>query len=58
MKTENFQLRGNNSACTGAFQLLRGRAPAQVRRNNDWCKPDLTLKRVKIYLQISAVRVK
>jgi hypothetical protein len=28
-----FQLRGNNSVCAGAFQLLRGRAPAQLRGN-------------------------
>jgi hypothetical protein len=27
------QLRGNNSVCAGAFQLLRGRAPAQLRGN-------------------------
>jgi hypothetical protein len=27
------QLRGNNSAWAGAFQLLRGRAPAQLRGN-------------------------
>jgi hypothetical protein len=33
MKIETFQLRGNNSVCAGAFQLLRGRAPAQLRRN-------------------------
>ena len=33
MKTEKFQLRGNNSVCAGAFQLLRGRAPAQLRGN-------------------------
>jgi hypothetical protein len=26
-------MRGNNSLCTGAFQLLRGRAPAQLRGN-------------------------
>jgi hypothetical protein len=34
MKIEKFQLRGNNSVCTGAFRLLRGRAPAQLRGNN------------------------
>jgi hypothetical protein len=33
MKTEKFQLRGNNSVCAGAFQLLRGRATAQFRGN-------------------------
>jgi hypothetical protein len=33
MKTEKFQLRGNNSVCEGAFHLLRGRAPAQLRGN-------------------------
>jgi hypothetical protein len=33
MKIENFQLRGNNSLCAGAFQLLHGRAPAQLRGN-------------------------
>jgi hypothetical protein len=31
MKIEKFQLRGNNSVCTGASQLLRGCAPAQLR---------------------------
>jgi hypothetical protein len=33
MKIEKFQLRGNNSLCAEAFQLLRGRAPAQLRGN-------------------------
>jgi hypothetical protein len=33
MKIEKFQLRGNNSVCAGAFQLLRGRATAQLRGN-------------------------
>jgi hypothetical protein len=33
MKTEKFQLRGNDSVCAGAFQLLRGRAPAQLGVN-------------------------
>jgi hypothetical protein len=33
MKTEKFQLRGNNSVCAEAFQLLRGPAPAQLRGN-------------------------
>jgi hypothetical protein len=33
MKIKKFQLRGNNSICAGAFQLLRGRAPVQLRRN-------------------------
>jgi hypothetical protein len=33
MKTEKFQLHGNNSLCAAAFQLLRGRAPAQLRGN-------------------------
>jgi hypothetical protein len=33
MKIETFQLGGNNSVCTGAFQLLRDRAPAQLRGN-------------------------
>jgi hypothetical protein len=28
-----FQLRGNNSMCAGAFPLLRGRTPAQLRGN-------------------------
>jgi hypothetical protein len=31
MKIEKFQLCGNNSLGAGAFQLLRGRAPAQIR---------------------------
>jgi hypothetical protein len=33
MKTEKFQLRGNNSLRAGAFQFLRCRAPAQRRGN-------------------------
>jgi hypothetical protein len=33
MKIEKFQLRGNKSVCAGAFQLLRGVAPAQFRGN-------------------------
>jgi hypothetical protein len=33
MKMEKFHLRSNNSVCAGAFQLLRGRAPAQLRGN-------------------------
>jgi hypothetical protein len=32
MKIEKFQLRGNNLVCVEAFQLLRGLAPAQIRR--------------------------
>jgi hypothetical protein len=35
MKTEKFQLRGKHSVCVGAFQLLRGCAPAQLRGNID-----------------------
>jgi hypothetical protein len=34
MKTEKFQRRGNNSVCAEAFQLLRGRPPAQLRGNS------------------------
>jgi hypothetical protein len=33
MKFEKFQLRGNNSVYVEAFQLLRGRASAQLRGN-------------------------
>jgi hypothetical protein len=33
MKIEQFQLRGNNSMYAGAFQLMRGRAPARLRGN-------------------------
>jgi hypothetical protein len=33
MKTETFQLRGNNSVCVGSFPLLRGRTAAQLRGN-------------------------
>jgi hypothetical protein len=33
MKIKTFQLRGNNSVCAVEFQLLRGRAPAQLRGN-------------------------
>jgi hypothetical protein len=35
MKIEQFQLRGNNSVCAGAFRLLHGRAPAHLRGNID-----------------------
>jgi hypothetical protein len=35
MKVETYQLHGNNSMCAGTFQLLRGRAPAQLRGNID-----------------------
>jgi hypothetical protein len=35
MKIEKFQLRDNNSVCAGAFQLLRGHAPAQLRGDTD-----------------------
>jgi hypothetical protein len=34
MKIEKIQLRGNNSVCAEEFQLLRGRAPAQIRGND------------------------
>jgi hypothetical protein len=33
MQFEKFQLRGNNSVCAAAFQLLRGRVPSQLRGN-------------------------
>jgi hypothetical protein len=33
MKIEKFQLCGNSSVCAAALQLLRGRAPAQLRGN-------------------------
>jgi hypothetical protein len=33
MKVKKFQRPGNNSVCAGAFQLLRGRAPAQLGGN-------------------------
>jgi hypothetical protein len=33
MKMEKFQLSGKNSVCAGAFQLLRSRAPAQLKGN-------------------------
>jgi hypothetical protein len=36
MKTEKSQLRGKNSVCAGAFELLRGYAPAQLRGNIDY----------------------
>jgi hypothetical protein len=32
---EEFLLRGNNLVCAVAFQLLRGRAPAQLKGNID-----------------------
>jgi hypothetical protein len=32
---KKIQLRGNNSVCAGAFQLLYGRAPAQLRENTE-----------------------
>jgi hypothetical protein len=34
MKIENFQLRGNNSVCAEAFQLLRGCATVHLRGNS------------------------
>jgi hypothetical protein len=33
MKTEKFQLRSKKSVCMTAFQLLRSRAPVQLRGN-------------------------
>jgi hypothetical protein len=33
MKMEKFDVRGNSSVRVGAFQLLRGRATAQLRGN-------------------------
>jgi hypothetical protein len=33
MQIRKLQLRGNNSVCAGTFQLLRGRASAQLRGN-------------------------
>jgi hypothetical protein len=33
MKIEQFKLRGNYSVCAGAFRLLHGLAPAQLRGN-------------------------
>jgi hypothetical protein len=33
MKIEKFLLCGKNSECAAAFQLLRGRATAQLRGN-------------------------
>jgi hypothetical protein len=33
MKIEKFQLHSKNSVCVEAFQLLRGRTPAQFREN-------------------------
>jgi hypothetical protein len=33
MKIEKFYLRSNNSVCAGTFQLLSGRAPAQLEGN-------------------------
>jgi hypothetical protein len=39
MEFEKFQLRGNNSMCAGACQLLRGRASGQLRGNIDYRKP-------------------
>jgi hypothetical protein len=38
MKIEKFQPHGNNSLCVGPFQLLRSRAPAQLRRNIVHCR--------------------
>jgi hypothetical protein len=42
MKIEKFQLRGNNSVCVVAFQLLCGLAPAQLRGNIDLVIPAVT----------------
>jgi hypothetical protein len=36
MKIGKVQLRGNNSVCVGALQLLRGRTPAQLRGNLEY----------------------
>jgi hypothetical protein len=33
MKIEKFELRDKNSLCAEAFQVIRGRAPAQLKRN-------------------------
>jgi hypothetical protein len=33
IKIEKYQLRDNNSVCTGSFQLLRDHATAQLRGN-------------------------
>jgi hypothetical protein len=33
MKIEKLKVRCSNSVCAGAFQLLRRRAPAQLRGN-------------------------
>jgi hypothetical protein len=38
MKIEKLYLRDNISVCPGAFLLLRGRAPAQLRGNFGWRK--------------------
>jgi hypothetical protein len=41
MEVEKFQVRGNNSVRAGAFQVLHGRAPVQLRGNivtNVFCK--------------------
>jgi hypothetical protein len=51
MKTENFQLRGNNSVCAGPLQILRGRAPAQLRGNADaiFCQTNPVDKPIAYY---------
>jgi hypothetical protein len=45
MKTEKFRLRGNNSVCAAAFQLLRGLSPAHLRGNlTGHLRPSLLFK--------------
>jgi hypothetical protein len=45
MKIEKFQLRGNDLVCARAFQLLCGRAPAQLRGNSENILRKYTLSR-------------
>jgi hypothetical protein len=49
MKTEKFQLHGNDSVCAGAFQLLRGRAPAHLRGNKREDDKDIHVYDMKEY---------
>jgi hypothetical protein len=55
MKTETFQLHGNSSVCAGAFQLLYGRAPAQLRGNITYCKSILLAGNIDLTLRLKYV---
>jgi hypothetical protein len=53
MKIKKFQLRGKNSVCAGAFQLLCGHAPAQLRGNNALQTAVILKKKTADHLEFS-----